>query len=52
VADIADFQFSNWPNQRQQTIFKQRIRTVTFLRMGKASAANGKYLNRPTHIIP
>jgi hypothetical protein len=52
VADIADFQFGNWPNQRQQTIFKQRITAATFLRMGKASAANGKYLNQPTHIIP
>jgi hypothetical protein len=51
VADIANFQFGNWPNQRQQTIFKQRITAATLLRMGKASAANSKYLNQPTHII-
>ena len=52
VADITDFQFGNRPNQRQQTILKQHITAITILRMGKASAANSKYLNQPPHIIP
>jgi hypothetical protein len=50
VSDIANFQFGNGPNQRQQTIFKQRITAITILRMGKASAANSKYLDQPAHI--
>jgi hypothetical protein len=52
VADIADLQLSNRPNQRQQTVFKQRIIASTILRMGKPTATNGKYLNQPTHVTP